>query len=160
MSSRNIFGALHENMCYFHRSHGQSLLSMQQQCKRAKTVADLHHLASDIHSFCHYLHNHHTIEDQRIFPKLARKIDISHLEDHHKQLSQLLIEFKNFSHRLKQLKKTDDEDLNSIINEATLLVDKVSKLVNEHERAEEQVLEADNLKKWFTESEIKQLFNL
>ncbi|CAF1479505.1 unnamed protein product, partial [Adineta ricciae] len=97
MASKNIFGKLYETMRYFHNTHSEHLLSMQEQCKRAKTTADLHHLASDIHSFCYYLHNHHTIEDQHLFPKLAAKIDISHLEAHHEQLAQLLNEFDSFS---------------------------------------------------------------
>ena len=158
MASKNIFGKLYETMRYFHSAHSEHLLSMQEQCKRAKTTADLHHLASDIHSFCYYLHNHHTIEDQHLFPKLAAKIDISHLEAHHEQLAQLLNEFDSFSRRLKQLKTS--EDVIPFVNEATLLIDKVSKLVNEHERAEEEVISGDNLKKWFTESEVKRLFNL
>jgi hemerythrin-like domain-containing protein len=132
---------------------------MQQQCKQAKTATDLHRLASDILSFCRGLHAHHTIEDHRLFPLIARKIDISHLETHHEQLAQILIEFENFSRRLKQLKNTD-EDINSAIVDAISMVNRVSALVNEHERAEEQVLEPANMKKWFTENEMKHLFNM
>ena len=146
-------------MLYYHDSHRQHLLSMQQQCKQAKNIGDLHRLATDIHSFCHYLHNHHTIEDRHFFPKIARKIDISHLESHHEQLAKQLVEFNNLSHRLKLL-KSPAEDIRTVISEATLIVDKVSKLVNEHERAEEQVIAGDNMKKYFTESEMKQLFNI
>ncbi len=68
-----------------------------------------------------------------------------------------LIEFNNFSRRLKQL-KNPVEDISTIITDATLLLDKVSKLVNDHERAEEQVIAPDNMKKSFTEKEMKQLF--
>ena len=159
MSSKNVFSALHEMMCYYHGYHHRELLSMQQQCKQAKNVVDLHHLASDIHSFCHSLHMHHTIEDRRLFPSIALKIDISHLEAHHTQLAQLLVEFENFSRRLKQLKKSD-EDISTVIIDATTMINKVSTLVNEHERAEEQILEPDNMKKWFKESEMKQFFNI
>ncbi|CAF1223534.1 unnamed protein product [Adineta steineri] len=158
MSSKTVFSSLYETMRYYHSSHEKQLLSMQQQCKQIKTISDLHRLASDIHMFSYYLHNHHTIEDQRIFPKIARKTDISHLEAHHAQLSQILIEFNNLSSRLKQL-KTLDENTRTIIIDATELVDRVSKLVNEHERAEEQVISPDNMRKLFTESEMKQLFS-
>jgi hemerythrin-like domain-containing protein len=132
---------------------------MQQQCKQAKNIEDLHRLASNIHSFCQHLHAHHTIEDKYLFPPIARKIDISHLEAHHKQLAQLLVEFENFSRRLKQLKNSD-ENISGVIIDATSLVDKVSTLVNEHERAEEQVIAPDNMKKWFKETEMKHLFNM
>jgi hemerythrin-like domain-containing protein len=146
-------------MLYFHGTHHQQLVSMQQQCKQAKTIRDLHRLASDIHSFCYMLHAHHTIEDKHLFPSIARKIDISHLEAHHQQLSQLLIEFENCSKRLKHL-KNPDEDISTAINDATVLVNKVSTLINEHERAEEKVIEPDNMKKWFTEAEMRQFFNI
>jgi iron-sulfur cluster repair protein YtfE (RIC family) len=159
MSSNKIFSTLYESMVYFHGFHHQELLSMQQQCKQAKTIADLHRLASNIHSFCHQLHAHHTIEDRRLFPLIARKIDISHLEAHHEQLTQLLVEFENFSRRLKQL-KTSDENISAVIVDATTLVDKVSTLVNEHERAEEQVIAPDNMKKWFSESEMRQFSHI
>ncbi|CAM4916789.1 unnamed protein product [Rotaria socialis] len=132
-------------MLYFHNGHHQQLLSMQQQCKQATSVGDLHRLAFDIDSFCHYLHNHHTIEDKHVFPSIARKIDISHLEAHHKQLTQLLADFKNCSNRLKQL-NSSNKDISAIVLDTTSLVNKVSTLVNEHERAEEQVIAPDNMK--------------
>ncbi|CAF1516059.1 unnamed protein product [Adineta steineri] len=147
-------------MVYFHSTHHQQLVSMQQQCKQAKNIGDLRHLASDIRSFCHTLHAHHTIEDQHMFPSIARKMDISHLEDHHKQLSQILIEFEICSKRLQQFTNTPNEDIKNVINDVTLLVNKVSTLVNEHERAEEQVIAPENMKKHFTENEMKQLFNI
>ncbi len=132
---------------------------MQKQCKQAKNIRDLHRLASDIHSFCQMLHIHHTIEDQRMFPLIARKIDISHLEAQHEQLSQLLVEFENCSNRLRQL-KTSDEDISPAVIDATSLLNKVSTLVNEHERAEEKVIEPDNMRKLFTESEMKPFLNM
>jgi hemerythrin-like domain-containing protein len=130
---------------------------MQQQCKNAKNIGDLHRLAPDIHSFCRFLHTHHTIEDRSFFPIIARRTDISHLEAHHKQLAQALIEFENCSKRLKEL-KTSDGDISTVINDVTSLVNKVSTLVNEHERAEEQVIAPDNMKKIFTENEMKHFF--
>ncbi len=157
MGSKDPFSTLYESMLYFHSVHHQELLSMQQQCKQAKTITDLHRLASDISSFCHHLHAHHTIEDRHMFPSIARKTDISHLEAHHKQLTQMLVEFENFSRRLKQL-KNPNENISNVITDATLLVDKVSTLVNEHERAEEQVIAPDNMKKWFKENEMRQFF--
>ena len=159
MSSKNAYAALYEMMRHFHNFHHQALVSMQQQCKQAKTVSDLHRLASDILSFCRGLHAHHTIEDQRLFPIVARRIDISHLEAHHEQLAQILTEFENFSRRLRQLQKSD-EDISGVIVDAISIVNRVSALVNEHERAEEQVLEPSNMKKWFNENEMKRLFNM
>ncbi|CAF2104040.1 unnamed protein product [Rotaria magnacalcarata] len=157
MSSNNAYSKLYEAMLYFHSGHHQQLLSMQQQCKQATSVGDLHRLASDIDSFCYYLHNHHTIEDKHVFPLVARKTDISHLEAHHEQLTQLLADFKNCSNQLKQL-TSSNKDISVILLDTTSLVNKVATLVNEHERAEEQVIAPDNMKKWFTESEMKQLF--
>lgn len=159
MSSGNVFSTLSENMRYFHSYHHRQLTSMQQQCKQAKTIVDLHRLATDIHAFSHGLHAHHTIEDKHMFPHIAHKTNISHLEAHHEQLSKLLIEFENFSRRLKQL-KNPNEDISTVITDATLLVDKVSTLVNEHERAEEEVIAPDNMKKLFTESEMKRFFSM
>lgn len=159
MSSSNIYSTLYETMRYFHSLHHRELASMQEQCKKAQNVADLHRLASNISSFCHSLHVHHTIEDRRLFPVIARKTDISHLETHHQQLGQLLNEFENMAHQLKQLKNADNNISTSIVH-ATALVDKVSALVHEHEAAEEQTIVADNMKKWFTEREMKQLFHM
>lgn len=159
MSSKNAFSSLYDSMCYFHNSHHRALISMQQQCKQAKTIIDLHRLAADISAFSHGLHAHHTIEDTHLFPEIAKRTDISHLEKHHEQLTKLLTEFDNFARRLKQIKNSN-EDINSIIDEATTLVNKVSTLVNEHERAEEQVIAPDNMKKLFKESEMREFFRM
>ena len=159
MSFENIYSTLSETMRYFHSLHHRELASMQEQCKKAKNVADLYRLASNISSFCHSLHVHHTIEDQRLFPVIARKTDVSHLETHHQQLGQLLNEFKNFARQLKQLKNSDT-NISTVILDATALVDKVSALVHEHEAAEEQIIAADNMKKWFSEREMRQLLNM
>ena len=132
---------------------------MQQQCKVAKSIRDLHRLAYDIQSFCQGLHGHHSIEDARIFPRIDRKTDISHLHAHHKQLTQLLNEFENFSYRLLQF-KSPSEDISSLVFDATSLIEKVSKFVNEHERAEEHVIAPDNMKKWFTETEMRHFFHV
>ena len=159
MSSRNTYSTLYDTMRYFHSMHHRELSSMQEQCKQAKNIADLHNLASNISSFCHSLHVHHTIEDKHLFPRIARKTDISHLEAHHQQLAQLLSEFENFSHRLKQMKSAD-KDISTAIIDANSIVNRVSTLVHEHEAAEEQVIAPDNMKKWFRESEMKQFFNM
>ena len=132
---------------------------MEQQCKQAKSISDLHNLAIYIQSFCQSLHGHLSIEDHRIFPHIARKTDISHLHAHHEQLTQLLKEFENFSYRLKHL-KNPEEDISTVVIDATSLIDKVSKFVNEHERAEEKVIAPDHMKKWFTETEMKHFFHV
>lgn len=159
MSSQNVFTRIHRSMCAFHRDHHRALLSIQQQCEQAKTVMDLHRLSADIHSFCGGLHAHHTIEDHHIFPYIARKINISHLEAHHAQLGQMLAEFEDFARSLKQLKSLEN-DINQTITNALVLINKVSILVNEHERAEEQLLEPENMKKYFNEDELKRIFHV
>lgn len=140
-----MYSTLFETMRYLHSLHHRELASMQEQCKKTKHVADLHRLASNISSFCHSLHVHHTIEDQHLFPVIARKTDISHLETHYQQLGQLLNEFEYLARRLKQLKNSDT-NISTVIVDGTALVDKVSALVHEHEAAEEQIIAADDMK--------------
>lgn len=158
MSFRDPFSTLYETMLYFHKGHHQYLISMQQQCKKINNIKDLHRLASDIRGFCEGLHGHHTIEDRTLFPIIACKTDISHLEAHHTQLAKLLAELDNFAKRLKQI-QTLEED-NNIVTEATSLIDQLSALVNEHERAEEKVIEPENMKKWFTATEMRDNFHI
>jgi len=157
MNSNNAFSRLYDIMRYAHGIHQQKLLSMQERCRQAKTVEDLRRLASDIQSFSDELHMHHTLEDRHLFPSIARKIDITHLETHHEQLTKLLKEFENCSIRLKRVANSS-EDIKSALTDATAMISKVSKLVIEHETAEEQVIAPENLKKVFTEQEIRQLF--
>lgn len=159
MSSQDIVTRIHKSMCAFHRDHHLALLSIQQQCEQAKTVMDLHRLAADIHSFCNGLHAHHTIEDHHMFPYIARKINISHLETHHAQLGQILAEFEDLAHLLKRLKNLEN-DIDQTITNALVLINKVSILVTEHERTEEQLLEPDNMKKYFNEDELKRMFHV
>ena len=91
--------------------------------------------------------------DSSMFPKLAKKIDISHLESHHHELEQSLAVFSKFSLKLRRLESSDQFDrlaTEKIITDLTTLV-------NTHEKAEEAVVAAENLKKYFTEKEVMAL---
>lgn len=157
MNFHNVYSKLYETMRYFHSLHQQQLLSLQEQCKKATKFEDLRSLASGIHSFCHDLHLHHTIEDQHLFPSIARKTNISHLETHHEQLSKMLVELDTSSIHLKQIKNSP-EDIQTALIDVSSLINKASALIIEHETAEEEVIAPENMRKLFTEQEIRQLF--
>lgn len=159
MASNDPFTSLYEMMRHAHRIHQQDLQSLEKQCSKAQNPQDLHRLAANIRSFCRGLHAHHTIEDNRLFPHIARKTDISHLETHHQQLSVLLTEFEQCSNHLQRLVQPN-EDIRRVIADTNGMITRVAALVNEHERAEEQVIEPSNMKKWFTHKEMTEFFHL
>lgn len=154
MSSEDPYIILYDTMVYIHGSHHQYLLLMQEQCQRARTHTDLRHLGSDMHAFCQALHTHNTLEDKHLFPSVTRKTNISHLEAQHMQLEELLIDFDHCATRLKHVKNSE-EDMHSAIIDANSWISKMLLLVNEHERAEEQIIEPENMKKLFTKDEMK-----
>ena len=157
MASNDVYGILYERMQYFHKKHQDELSALQEQCKKVKTIDDLHHLASQFDSLSHELHVHDKLEDKDIFPPISVKTNISQLENQHENLEQLLIQFENCSSRLKHTQNTEDAIKNAA-NEATSFVNQLATLIIEHENAEEQVIAPANMKKLFTEDEIKQLF--
>lgn len=116
-------------------------------------MRDLKMFASDVRQFCRGLNGHHSIEDAYIFPKLAKKLNIAHLEKHHNQLHKILDEFDALGVKLRDVKSLEDYDA-----EATLrLVKAVNDLVLEHEAAEELMLQPDLLKQHFNEREMQDL---
>lgn len=157
MASNDVYTILYERMQHFHQKHQQELSALQEQSKKAKTVDDLHKLAAQFDTLSHELHVHDKLEDKDIFPPIASKTSIKELEGQHEKLEQVLVEFEKCSANLKQVQNSDDA-IQTAVKNATAIVDQLAALVVEHENAEEKVIEPANMKKFFTEDEMKHLF--
>jgi hypothetical protein len=89
-----------------------------------------------------------------MFPPIARKQDISHLEEHHHQLES---ELEKFGAEAKLLRKV--EEMSSWNRSQTSeRVVALQTLVTTHEAAEEAVVCTENLKKLFTLEEFRESF--
>lgn len=94
-----------------------------------------------------------------MFPPMAKKVDLAHLEAHHHELDDILAKVLAVSAELKNLKSTTTALPAEFDREKTsqLLLD-LQKLVNDHEAAEESVFSTENLKKHFSVDEVKKQF--
>ena len=151
MSDMKVYRRPLEMMQYYHRHHQTDLEEIVVLCHSATSLNRIQRLAHRLRSFSSGLHGHHTIEDRALFPFLASRADIRHLEAHHLMLGPALASLNSLADRLLRLKEVDGFDK----AEAEGTVVKVQALVLEHENAEEAVLAADNLKKHMSEEECR-----
>ena len=140
-------------MRHFHAHHQHQLRSFTQRTSSLSSLSAAHSLSRDLLSFCRSLHVHHSIEDAQLFPFLASRTDISHLEKHHAQLADTLHEMEALAASLRALKAIDGYDQHKAVE----LVTRAERFVVMHETAEEALLHPDSLRRLCTEGEIRAL---
>ena len=153
--SYDAFSRPLSTMRYFHMMHQRQLRSFTARTSSLSSISDAQSLSRDLLQFCRGLHAHHSIEDASVFPFLASKTDISHLERHHEQLADTLHEMQGFASMLRSLQRMDEWQARR--EQAVELVTRAEELVVLHETAEEAVLAPDNLRRHFTEDEMRDM---
>jgi len=178
-SSNAIYSRLPDALRYFHSMHRDSLASMVAQCEKAAadlapaapaaasgesaaapaapapvaaasaSIYPIHCLALELSQFCSHLDLHHRIEDSDMFPRFAKKMDISHLEEQHHQLEAALNEATLHARGMKKLEEPARWD--AARTKKVLL--ELQALVLKHEAAEEAIVSTENIKKYFTKEE-------
>lgn len=105
--------------------------------------------------FCHHLTMHHTIEEQHIFPVLARKQPAFRKElellTHHKLIHEGLEKLEEY---LEQ-RRTGEKELR--MSEMKELMDGFGAVLWEHLDAEVHELRAENMRKYWTLEEMRRM---
>ena len=105
--------------------------------------------------FCYHLGVHHSIEEQHIFPVLAKKMPAFREEltllTQHKEIHQGLDQFEAYLKRCN----TGETDLK--LDDLKGLMDGFKDVLWSHLDAEVKELEAENMRKYWTISEMKQM---
>ena len=105
--------------------------------------------------FCHHLTVHHTIEEQHIFPVLARKMPAFKKElellTQHKQIHNGLDKFEDYLDKCK----TGERELR--LEEAKEIMDGFGKVLWQHLDDEVAQLGAENMRKFWTADEMRRM---
>ncbi|KAI9821849.1 MAG: hypothetical protein M1827_002431 [Pycnora praestabilis] len=103
--------------------------------------------------FCHHLHTHHGIEEEHIFPVLARKMPAFRKElellAQHKQIHKGLDKFQEY---LEDCRNGEKE---LRLEEMKVLMDSFGKVLWEHLDDEVKELGAQNMRKYWTVQEMR-----
>lgn len=105
--------------------------------------------------FCHHLTVHHTIEEQHIFPVLAKKMPAF------KKELQLLTQHKEIHKGLDKLEeyladvKSGKRDL--VYGDMKVVMETFGKVLWEHLDAEVNELRAENMRKYWTPEEMRRI---
>ena len=105
--------------------------------------------------FAHHLTIHHTIEEQHIFPILARKMPAFKKElqllTQHKQIHNGLDKFEDYLHKCR----SGEKELR--LDELKGVMDTFGKVLWDHLDAEVKELRAENMRKYWSVEEMRRL---
>ena len=105
--------------------------------------------------FCHHLTLHHTIEEQHIFPVLARKMPKFrkelHLLTQHKQIHNGLDKFEDYIDKCK----TGEKEVR--LDEMKGIMETFGEVLWQHLDDEVKELGAENMRKYWTMDEMRRM---
>ncbi|KAF2143641.1 uncharacterized protein K452DRAFT_296644 [Aplosporella prunicola CBS 121167] len=151
------YNRLAEHMDFFHNNFRRTWNTMYTACTSNKRPAGLsirQFLALGL-DFCHHLEVHHGIEEQHIFPVLAKKMPAFRKElellTQHKQIHKGLDKLETY---LEQCKSGDRE---LRMEELKEIMDGFGQVLWQHLDDEVNQLRADNMRKYWTVDEVRRI---
>jgi hemerythrin-like domain-containing protein len=151
------YNRLAEHMDYFHNNFRTTWNTIYSACeaqKRPKGMSMKQFIGLG-QQFCHHLTVHHTIEEQHIFPVLAKKMPAF------KKELELLTQHKQIHHGLEKLEKYMEECVDGErelrMSEMKDILDTFGTVLWQHLDDEVKQLEAENMRKYWTIEEIKRI---
>ncbi|KAJ4352369.1 uncharacterized protein N0V89_007717 [Didymosphaeria variabile] len=146
-----------EHMEYFHNNFRQTWNVMYKACETNKRPAgtSIRQFLAMAEQFCHHLTMHHTIEEQHIFPVLAKKMPAFREE------LELLTQHKGIHDGLEKLEeyiadcRSGEKELQ--LKEIKRIMDGFGKVLWSHLDDEVKQLGAENMRKYWTEAEMKRM---
>ncbi|KAJ4301783.1 hypothetical protein N0V90_003877 [Kalmusia sp. IMI 367209] len=146
-----------EHMDYFHNHFRQTWNTLYRACETNKRPAGMSIRAflSMAEQFCHQLTFHHTIEEQSIFPVLARKMPAFREE------LELLTQHKGIHEGLEKLEeyigecRSGEKELR--MAELKGIMDGFGKVLWAHLDDEVKQLGAENMRKYWTLAEMQRM---
>lgn len=151
------YNAMADHMNYFHNNFRATWNVMYQACetqKRPKGMS-IRQFLSLGQQFCHHLTVHHTIEEQHIFPVLAKKMPVFRKE------LELLNQHKEIHKGLDKLEKYLEEcssgERELRLEELKVIFDGFGKVLWQHLDDEVEQLGAENMRKYWTIEEMRRM---
>jgi hypothetical protein len=152
-----VYNRMAEHMDMFHESFRQTWNQLYNACSSGKRPAGMSIRAflSTAEQFCHHLTMHHTIEEQHIFPVLARKQPAFRKElellTHHKMIHEGLEKLEVYLAECK----SGEKELR--MGEMKVILDGFGAVLWEHLDAEVKELRAENMRKYWTVQEMQRM---
>ncbi|KAH7398427.1 hypothetical protein BKA66DRAFT_566031 [Pyrenochaeta sp. MPI-SDFR-AT-0127] len=151
------YNRMAEHMDYFHNHFRSTWNTLYEACesqKRPKGMSIKQFLALG-QQFCHHLEMHHGIEEQHIFPVLAKKMPAF------KKELELLTQHKQIHKGLDKLTKYVDEcsdgERELRMPELKEILDGFGKVLWQHLDDEVKQLGAENMRKYWTLEEMRRM---
>ncbi|KAK3716216.1 hypothetical protein LTR37_006661 [Vermiconidia calcicola] len=151
------YNRMAEHMNYFHENFRQTWNLLYGACTSGKRPAGMSIKAflNVGEQFAHHLTVHHTIEEQHIFPVLARKMPAFKKElellTQHKQIHNGLDKFEAYIQQCR----TGEKELR--LAELKAVMDSFGKVLWQHLDDEVEQLGAENMRKYWTVEEIRRM---
>lgn len=152
-----VYNSMAEHMDYFHNHFRHTWNTVYKACEANKRPAgmSIKQFLSTLEQFCGQLTMHHTIEEQHIFPVLAKKMPAFREE------LELLTQHKRIHDGLDKLEeyvaecRTGEKELQ--MKEVKRIMDGFGKVLWTHLDDEVKQLGAENMRKYWTEAEMKRM---
>lgn len=152
-----VYNRMAEHMDMFHEHFRQTWNTLYKACEAGKRPGgmSIRSFLNTAEEFCHHLTMHHTIEEQHIFPVLARKQPAFRKElellEHHKRIHEGLEKLEEY---LAQCRSGEKELRLAEMKEK---MDVFGAVLWEHLDAEVHELRAENMRKYWTLEEMRRM---
>jgi hemerythrin-like domain-containing protein len=151
------YNQMAERMNYFHNNFRRSWTTMYSACEANKRPANLsirQFLGVGL-QFCQHLTLHHDIEEEHIFPVLAKKMPAfqheKEMKTAHKAIHAGLVKLEAWLEECR----TGERELN--LRELKVIMDTFSTVLWQHLDEEVEQLGAENMRKYWTPAEMQRM---
>jgi len=156
-SEFRAYNSMAEHMDYYHnhfRSRWTILYTACESNKRPSNMSMRQFLSTGL-EFCSHLELHHNIEEQHIFPVLAKKMPkFRHeleMRSQHKEIHAGLVKLQEYLNEVK------DGERELILKELKVVMDGFGTVLWQHLNDEVEQLGADNMRKFWTLDEMRRM---
>ncbi|KAK8219172.1 hypothetical protein M8818_000903 [Zalaria obscura] len=152
-----IYNRMADHMDMFHENFRRTWNYLYSACTNGKRPAgmSIRQFLSMGDEFCHHLTIHHTIEEQHIFPVLARKMPAFKKElqllTQHKEIHRGLDKFEDYLNKCR----SGEKELR--LDEMKTILDTFGKVLWDHLNDEVHELRAENMRKYWSAEEMRRL---
>jgi len=152
-----IYNRMSEHMDYFHNHFRQTWNELYKACETSKRApgVSLRQFISQGLQFCSHLSMHHGIEEQHIFPVLAKKMPEFRQElellTQHKQIHAGMDQLEEYLHKCR----SGETELR--LDEMKTMMDSFREVLWTHLDQEVKTLGAENMRKYWTVEEMRRM---
>ncbi|KAE9975380.1 hypothetical protein EG328_003219 [Venturia inaequalis] len=156
-SDFRAYNSMAEHMEYFHNRFRASWTLLYGACesgKRPSNISMRQFLSTGL-DFCSHLELHHNIEEQHIFPVLAKKMPVFRhnlqMRSQHKEIHVGLVKLQEYLEEVR----SGEKELN--LKELKVIMDSFGKVLWEHLNDEVEQLGAENMRTFWSVDEMRRM---